>query len=247
VKTKNQPLFFLLFSLIFISVILTMILLTGIWKFDTEDADTEGDVGYNSSLPTVIIDAGHGGEDGGAVGRNGVLEKELNLAISEDLATLLRSSGYKVIMTRSDDRMLYDRSVDYRGRKKLLDLNARVDIAKKTEMAIFISIHMNSFTDSRYSGLQVYYSENDPTSHSLAESIQSTVCESLQKDNQRKVKSSGGKIYLLDRIDSPAVLVECGFISNPEECELLCSEKYRKELSLALFCGINRYISEVGT
>ncbi len=106
--------------------------------------------------PTIIIDAGHGGEDGGTVGINGSLEKDINLNIAFCLYDIFRLGGYDVVMTRKDDTLLYDRNVDYKGRKKALDLAARVSIANKYEDCIFISIHMNSFPEQKYSGLQVY-------------------------------------------------------------------------------------------
>ena len=143
-----------------------------------------------SSLPQnppkytkVIIDAGHGGEDGGTSGKNGLVEKEVNLSIAKMLADMLRLSGVDVIMTREDDRLLYDRNCDFKGRKKKLDLAARKNIADSNPDAIFISIHMNAYPDEIYSGLQVWYSPNVDGSKALAELIQSNCRESLQKDN----------------------------------------------------------------
>ncbi len=249
-KNGKQTIFFVLFSIVFVSMIFAILIL--IAKLDLTDADigSDGEYGYDPSLPTVIIDPGHGGEDGGAVGKNGISEKELNLALSNELCVMLRSSGYRVVMTRTEDKMLYDPKDDYHGRKKQLDLNARVNIAQEYKNAIFVSIHMNTFPDGRYSGLQVYYSNNSyngEASLELAESIQSSVSGSLQKNNQRKVKPSAGNIFILEKIHHPAILIECGFISNQAECELLCDGDYRKDLALAVFCGINRYISKVGT
>ena len=205
------------------------------------------DTDTSQKYPTVIIDAGHGGEDGGAIGKNGIYEKELNLAIAQDLAAMLRASGIDVVMTRETDILLYDRNTDYRGRKKMLDLAARVKIAESYENCIFVSIHMNSFPQDKYRGLQVYYSVNTPESKLLAENIQASVREYIQKDNNRKTKQASGNIFLLDRINHPAVLVECGFLSNAEECALLSTEEYRKKLTLAIFCGITEYISEDNT
>lgn len=196
-----------------------------------------------SRYPTIIIDAGHGGEDGGTVGINGVLEKDINLKIAFCLYDMLRISGYDVVMTRKDDTLLYNRNVDYKGRKKALDLAARVSLANNYEDCIFISIHMNSFPDQRYSGLQVYYSKNHANSKLLAEAVQGSVCGGLQKQNNRQVKLAGSNIFVLDRIKQPAILIECGFLSNAEESALLTSEEYRKQLSLAIFQGIVKYIS----
>ncbi len=198
-----------------------------------------------SALPSVIIDAGHGGEDGGTIGINGIFEKDINLSIANILRDMLTSRGINVIMTRSEDILLYDRNVDYKGRKKILDLSARLKIANENENCIFVSIHMNSFPEAKYKGLQVYYSKNSELSKTLADSIQNTVKTHLQPNNARLTKKADSNIFLLDRCNNPSVLVECGFLSNPNECAMLCSEDYRKKLSLAIFEGICSYISEV--
>jgi N-acetylmuramoyl-L-alanine amidase len=192
-------------------------------------------------LPTVIIDAGHGGEDCGAIGTNGALEKDINLRIATELYSILQAEGIPARLTRTDDRLLYDRNTDYLGRKKALDMSARLAIMSEYQNAIFISIHMNSFSQSKYSGLQVYYSENSPESSKLADIVQSLARQSLQPDNDRKTKPSSGNIYLLEKTEHTAILVECGFLSNPAECEKLCSEEYQKRLALVLYNSIVTY------
>ena len=193
---------------------------------------------------TVILDAGHGGEDGGAVGVNGVFEKDLNLEMSKTMAALLRSMGARVIETRTEDRLLYTEEENIKGYRKVYDLRNRLKIAEANEDAIFISLHMNRFTDPKYSGMQIYYSKNRAESRVLADTLQSSVREHLSPDNNRKTKGAGESIYLLDRAENIALLVECGFLSNPEECEKLCTEDYRKQLSFVLVCGIINYIEE---
>ncbi len=193
-------------------------------------------------FPTIIIDAGHGGEDGGTVGIGGLYEKNVNLDIAFMLHDILVSEGYNVVLTRDEDILLYDRSVDYKGRKKALDLAARVKIAEEAGYCIFVSIHMNSFPDPRYSGLQVYYSQNNKNSYLLAEEIQSLVRSSLQPKNNRKTKPAGSNIFVLDRISSPAILIECGFLSSPEECAALASNEYKQKLSLIISLAIQKYI-----
>lgn len=192
---------------------------------------------------TVVIDAGHGGEDGGAVGVCGAIEKDLNLEISKLLADMLRANGINVVMTRTEDILLYDPDSDYKGHKKMLDLAARLKIARETENSIFVSIHMNSFTQPQYSGLQVYYSKNDPLSKSIADIIQSNVKKYVQSFNSRKSKPATSAIFLLDRLDTPAVLIECGFLSNYDECLLLSSAEYRERLSFVIFCSLMDHIS----
>lgn len=194
---------------------------------------------------TVILDPGHGGEDGGAIGKNGVCEKDLNLAVAQEVEAELEERGISVICTRTEDILLYDRNVDYKGRKKMLDLAARLKVAKDTPNSVFVSIHMNSFPQTQYSGLQIYYSKNDPRSAILANLIQNEVRRQLQPENTRKTKQASSNIYLLDRIPSPAILVECGFLSNAEECERLSTEAYRKELALVLANAIADYVNSL--
>lgn len=180
---------------------------------------------------TVVLDAGHGGEDGGASSADGILEKELNLAITKQIGAELERQGVSVIYTRTEDILLYDRNVDYKGRKKLLDLAARLKIARETENSLFVSIHMNSFPQKQYNGLQVYYSAHHPLSQVLALSIQNNVKKNLDPNNGRKIKKADSAIYLLDRNDKPAILIECGFLSNDEEAKHLATEEYQKKLS----------------
>ncbi len=187
---------------------------------------------------TVVIDAGHGGEDAGAISADGHYEKDINLHIAFLLCEMLKSNGVNVVMTRTEDILLYDKNADYQGRKKVLDLAARRKIAEETPGCIFVSIHMNAYPQTQYHGLQVWYSPNHPSSQLLAENIQQTVASSLQPDNDRAVKRATSSIYLLHHLHVPAVLVECGFLSNPEEAERLASKDYRQQLALALFLAI---------
>ncbi len=202
--------------------------------------------GTGGAYPTVILDAGHGGEDGGAVGVNRVLEKDLNLAVTLRLADLLRAAGVPVILTRTEDRMLYGEGENIKGRKKEFDLKNRLRVAKDHPDAIFISIHMNNFPQEKYNGLQVYYAGHTAGSLALAEAIRQAVVSSLQPENRREVKEATSAIYLLDGAVGRAVLVECGFLSNPDECARLCEKDYQKRLCFSLFCGIMGYINKTG-
>lgn len=195
---------------------------------------------------TVIIDAGHGGEDGGCEG-NGLVEKELNLDISLRLAALLRKEGVNVIMTREDDELLYDKSSDYKGKKKAQDVRNRLKIAQSYEDPVFISIHMNYYPQTQYSGLQVWYSKNDPRSRILAALVQSEVKASLQPNNKRSIKEAGSSIFLLHNATFPAILIECGFLSNPQDARALSDEEYRQKLADAIFRSIMEYISHNST
>lgn len=191
--------------------------------------------------PTVIIDAGHGGEDCGAIGKNGVYEKDLNLSIALELQKMLDAAGIPTRLTRNSDTLLYDKSSDYQGKKKRLDMEARRAIMREYENAIFISIHMNSFPQEKYSGLQVYHSPNIDASRILAQYVQDTVCRNLQHTNNRKIKSSEDNIYLLNDTQLPSILIECGFLSNTEECELLCQTAYQKRLAICIYAAILNY------
>lgn len=197
-------------------------------------------------IACVVIDAGHGGEDGGASSAAGVLEKDLNLSVAFALRDLFEVAGVPVVMTRTEDVLLYDRNVDFQGRKKVLDLAARRLMAEKVAaeaeqrgggVCLFISIHMNAFPQPRYSGMQVWYGTGDPLSAEVAGRIQSAAV-AVMPDNHRKIKAAGSNIYLLDRIQTPAVLVECGFLSNPEEAERLSREVYRYAVAAAVFAGV---------
>lgn len=189
----------------------------------------------------IIIDPGHGGEDSGAVGTSGVLEKDLNLEVALTVGAMLLEKGYTVIYTRTDDRLLYGEAGNIAGMKKIYDLKNRCQVAADYPDAVFVSIHMNSFGESKYSGLQVYYSPNNPDSQTLAGIIQDEVTGTLQPTNKRKIKL-GTDLYVMENTENPSVLIECGFISNPEECKKLSEKEYQKELSFAITCGIIKYI-----
>lgn len=208
---------------------------------DMSDLMTENTKNEN----IVIIDAGHGGEDCGAVGENGIYEKDINLSIAQTLSDMLQAHGIKTVMTRNEDILLYDKNSDHHGQKKVQDLATRRKIAQSYESAIFVSIHMNAFPESKYSGLQVYYSANDPTSKELAQRVQDITRTLIAPDNNRKIKQAGSNIYLLDRLTQPAVLIECGFLSNPEECALLSSEEYREKMAFSIYFAIISHFKKV--
>ncbi len=232
-------------------LICTVVLIGAVWFLRGGDqtaavaadasADTEGGGDHPSPITCVVIDAGHGGEDGGTSSAAGLVEKDVNLAVALALRDLLEAAGVPCVMTRTEDKLLYDRTVDYHGRKKVLDLAARHAIAEATEGCLFVSIHMNAFTDSRYSGMQVWYGMADERSREVAAAIQAGA-GALQADNHRKIKAAGENIYLLDRATSPAVLVECGFLSNPAEAEKLSDAGYRYEVATVIFGGILPFI-----
>ena len=231
------------FTLLFLLIMLGM---SALFFYLSGHAPASSDQHYAPSR-TVILDAGHGGEDGGAVGLldgREILEKDLNLTITLLLRDMLEVEGIPVILTREEDVLLYDRNTDYQGRKKALDLAARLHVGQSTPDALFVSIHMNAFTQAQYRGLQVYYSPNHALSPTLAENIQSLTAQQLQQDNDRKIKQADSGIFLLERLSCPAVLVECGFLSNPHDCRLLCEEEYQQKIAFVLFCAIKETLAE---
>ncbi len=183
----------------------------------------------------VVLDAGHGGEDGGA-SADGILEKDLNLEITESLAELFSVFGADVTMTRTDDKMLYDYYGDlddYTGMKKIYDLKNRVRIAKEADADLFLSIHMNSFPSSTARGVQVYYASAYEESKNTAEKLRGYIKLYLQEFNNRGIKDGRG-IFLLERAPIPALLIECGFLTNHDDLTLLQSEDYVSKLSACI-------------
>ena len=233
-QSQLFPLRFFLITLLLLLLTLLFSLLAVRFEKSAEPTAAEGQALFS----TVILDAGHGGEDGGAVSSRGYFEKDLNLALCRQMEVLLKANGVDTVMTRREDILLYDKSADYQGRKKALDLLARRRIGEETADSLFVSIHMNSYPIAKYHGLQVWYSPNNEGSLEVADRIQSTVAKNLQPENDRQIKAAGSNIYLLHHLSSPAVLVECGFLSNPEEAERLNDPAYQKQLAFLITLSI---------
>ncbi len=177
------------------------------------------------------------------MGIGGVTEKDLNLSVALHLQAFLEQGGTGVIMTRSDDNGIYDASDSIRS-KKNSDMKNREKLLNASGADAFISIHMNRFSDSKYSGPQVFFSKNHKNSEKLAELIQTSMMQSLHPAMEREIKKADNGIYLLKKAELPAVLVECGFISNPEEQQKLSDENYRREVAWAIYCGVIQYFNE---
>lgn len=198
----------------------------------------EANATKNETALTIVIDAGHGGEDPGAT-VNGIDEKSLNLEIATLLSDILTENGHNVVLTRTDDVLLYNPGEE--SRKKYYDIRNREAIAESYSNSIFVSLHMNKFPASYCKGLQTFYSENNPKSKVLADLIQKDITL-LQTDNKRTIKSGNSTIYLMENLNMPAVLIECGFLSNPEEASLLQNKEYKKSLTLSIYCSISDYL-----
>ncbi len=204
-------------------------------KFETTSANP-------ADCYTVIIDAGHGGEDGGAVAYDGSLEKNFNLDIALRLQKILELYGLNVIMTRTEDKMTCDDNLKTQRQKKISDIRNRLEIINRFSNAIFVSIHQNKFSDSRQEGTQVFYSPGNLNSKKLADCIQNTVVANLQKNNKRKTKKSGTEIFLLYHSTIPAVMVECGFLSNSNDLLLLKTNDYKNQIATLVADGIINYV-----
>ena len=202
---------------------------------------TNMDKTLSHSMPVIIIDAGHGGEDPGAVA-NGLVEKYLNLEIAKMINEMLKANGYKTHLTRVDDRLLYN--IGEENRKKHFDIRNRIKIASEFNEAVFVSVHMNKFPAEYCKGLQTFYNNENESGKLLAELIQKNV-RKLQTDNHRVIADGKESIYLLEKLEIPATLIECGFLSNSEEANLLNNDNYKLSLTMSIYCGIADFMEYV--
>ncbi|MBR4051373.1 MAG: N-acetylmuramoyl-L-alanine amidase [Clostridia bacterium] len=190
----------------------------------------------------IILDAGHGGMDGGTSAADGTKEKDINLSIAKKLNSLLVASGYKTVMLRNDDALIGDNSLSTIRARKVSDIRKRLEIAESYPDSMLISIHQNYYSVPKYSGTQVFYSTNSPESKILAQSVQQTVVKMLQPNNSRKIKPVGSNIYLLYNCTIPAIMVECGFLSNVNEAQKLKTDSYQTQIALSIMQGITDYL-----
>ncbi len=191
-----------------------------------------------------MANSAHGGFDRGAVAPDGTSEKDINLKIASTLSKLLETSGKQVIMTRSTDTGTEDNSADAIAKRKVSDLQNRLKLINTYENSVFVSIHLNKFTTTSAKGTQVFYSKNHPESAKLGQSIQSSVVSLLQKENTRVIKQATSSTYLLHKAQIPAVIVECGFLSNKEELEKLKNDEYQKQMAFSIYCGVLKYLEQ---
>lgn len=226
-------------------IILAVIVFMGIftWVLYAKEGQIEP---TNPKEKLVIIDPGHGGMDGGCSGNSGVLEKDLNLKVSLKLAEQLKAAGISYVMTREKDESIHDDDKNSIRSKKVSDLKNRRELIEQSGCSLFISIHMNKFEQSQYKGAQVFYSKVNPLSKDLADLTQKTLLAELQDGNKREPKKSGNDIYLLKYTSMPAVLVECGFLSNPEEEALLQTDDYQNRVAKALCETIQTWYQKQG-
>lgn len=190
----------------------------------------------------IILDAGHGTPDEGAESSNGVTEAKLNLAITLKLQKILESSGSTVILTRSDDNSIYEIDADTIREKKVSDVKNRVKIGNNSSADIFVSIHLNKLAESKYSGWQTFYKNGDDNSKKLADSIQNSLNTNMSKNNNRTPHTISS-VYIMKHVEIPITIVECGFLSNPEEEKLLQTDDHQNRLAWGIYNGIMDYFN----
>ncbi len=231
---------------IIISIVLLLLIYTFTKPDDTSPSSTEdlsATENYTDNhvtpkdYPVIILDAGHGGFDPGKVGVNGALEKDINLSIVKKLQKLLEEEGFSVYLTRETDSLLGPANSTS---KKKDDMIARIEMITELNPFFTISIHQNSFTDASSSGPQVFFYKDSVESATMAQVIQDVLNTQLNPAKKRAPQANAN-YYLLTRTPSPTVIVECGFLSNPSEADLLISEDYQSRVANAIFLGILSY------
>lgn len=223
-------------TVVLLPVLAAAVLLT---FFLPEEADA------SAALPcrTVVLDPGHGGADGGAVGRSGTLEKSINLEIALKTASFLRLFGVPVVLTRTDDRSLHSADAKTLRQQKAEDLSRRAEITRSQSMPIYLAIHQNYFEDTVTHGAQTFYGAQNPHGQLLAELLQTDLKTALGDENSRKAAPNPNRNYLLEHLQCPAVIVECGFLSHPDEEKRLNNPNYQSKLACSIAVGALRAVN----
>ncbi len=237
---KTYTVKLLIFCIALLALFLTVFLLSiklGFFKNEVEITNVFSDT---EKEYVIVLDAGHGGVDTGANGVVGKYESELCLEITNKVCAFLNMYGNKTVMTRTEDKMLVSKNTSLS--RKQSDLAGRVEFANEFENPVFVSIHMNTYPLESCKGTQIFYSPNDPQSKVLADIISENIKSTLQPDNTRVNKEAGSNIYVLHKLDKPAVLIECGFITNYEEASLLNNDEYQNKLAAVIAESIMEYI-----
>ena len=231
-----------------IKIILSCILISlFVFTAKTYNKQNKNDGGENiqttatpASGKTIIIDAGHGTPDEGAQSSSGTTEAQTNLKIALKLQNLLEQNGSKVILTRSDNNAIYDLDSKTLKQKKISDIKNRVKIGNENSADIFVSIHLNKIPQSEYHGWQCFYNTKNEKSIELAKKIQENLNEAIQKENTR-VAMKLNTVYIMKNIEIPISIVECGFLSNPEEEKKLLEDSYQDRSAWGIYNGILDY------
>ncbi|MCI6553228.1 MAG: N-acetylmuramoyl-L-alanine amidase [Lachnospiraceae bacterium] len=228
-----------------LKIVMAAILLAAMYFVAREGAAyvaSGGVITENKQKACVVIDAGHGGADPGKVGIDGSLEKDINLQIAEKLKALLESQDVEVVMTRTDEKGLYDENA---SGKKVQDMKRRIAMIEEARPELVVSIHQNSYPEEYVKGAQVFYYEGSPDGRRLAELIQRRFRAGLDPENKREVKGNNS-YYLLKKTACPIVIVECGFLSNREEAGKLKDKVYQERVAWAVHMGVLQFLNSSG-
>jgi len=218
-----------------------LVVFIAVATFNIPTVKTTGHWSLPLSGKVIALDAGHGGPDGGAVSKQGVIEKDVNLAITLYLRDYLQQAGAVVYMTREGDYDLAGENTKGYSKRKTEDLKQRAKLIQDTKADLFLSIHLNSFPSNRWSGAQTFYYPNHPDNAGLAELIQDEIKRNLE--NTDRVAKTVDTVYLLQALKMPSALVEVGFLSHPQESQLLRDENYQRKVAAAVYKGMLRYLS----
>ena len=224
--------------ILFITIVIIILLMS--FAIINNNNKTISTVTLPATNKTIVLDAGHGLPDEGAKSSTGVAEASINLIIAKKVQTLLEQTGCAVILTRSDENGIYDMDANTIREKKVSDIKNRVKIGNESSADAFISIHLNKISQSQYYGWQTFFKVNDEQSQILARTLQLELNESIQKENKREALKITGK-YIIEHVEIPIAIVECGFLSNPEEAELLQQDEYQNKIALGIYNGIMDY------
>ncbi len=197
----------------------------------------------NKGQFSVVCDAGHGAPDGGAVAADGAEEKDINLAITKKLCEVLEAKGIDTVTTRTGDSGIYDEGATTIREKKVSDMHKRVQIINNSNADLFLSIHMNSFTDTSANGIHIFYGGENEKVKELAEQIQSSIVD-VTGAKPHSVKEVSKSLYLMKNAKIPSILIECGFMSNPQEAQFLQNEEYQAKIAWAIASAIEEYIGK---
>ena len=224
-------------------VVIVIIISTVSFYINSDLEDTIQTVSFPVTGKTIVLDAGHGYPDSGAENGTGVSEASINLIITKKVQSLLEQSGCNVILTRSDENGIYDVESKTIREKKVSDIKNRVKIGNESSADVFVSIHLNKIPQSQYYGWQAFFKSNSEKSEQLARNIQEELNSSIQRENKREALKINGK-YIIEHVEIPITIVECGFLSNPEEEKLLMQDEYQNKLAWGIYNGIMDYFYE---
>lgn len=218
----------------------------GVFSFSLKgmpQEETLPTVSFPVSNKVIVLDAGHGIPDEGAESSNGTTEAQTNLKIALKVQSLLEQSGATVILTRSDENAIYDIDSKTLKQKKISDIHNRVKIGNESSADIFVSIHLNKIPQEQYYGWQTFYKDGNEASMKLAKALQNNLNEAIQKENKR-VSMKLDTVYIMKHVEIPISIVECGFLSNPEEEKQLLEDNYQDRLAWGIYNGIMDYFYE---